>query len=409
MKRILFLGAGPLTLPAIEHALERGHTVLTTDNLPRNPGHRLAHRAFEVSTTEVDAVHALAVAESVDGVIGFASEVSALTAAVVAERLNLPGPGVEGALRLTHKDRFREWSSGSGIQPLPHAAFDREEMESAARWSESLGRPVVVKPTDNSGSRGVTVDPGTGARFAEAFREAAAYSRRGRVLVEELVEREGPQICGDGFVENGELVYAAFGDNRSLADSGRAAIFQETYPSSHSGESLGRVRRRLEDLVRESGFRRGPINFDAIIRPGGEPHVFEIGIRSGGNLIPVALGLLDGVDLVGAAVDSAIAPDFRLSAPAVDDAADPRFLITHVAHSREEGILKRLRVSDAVERAAVRSIPFRVPGDPVFPFRASGDAVAVLLLSFSSRGEMLSMASRLPRECVVELEPRPSR
>lgn len=397
--RVLFLGAGPLTPPAIRHARERGWQIVTADYLPENPGHRLADRSHFISTADIGAVIALAESENISAVIGFASEICALTAAAVADHLGLPGPGREAAENLSHKDRFRSWSTASGLQPVEHAVFSADEAEDAARWAEVLGHPVVVKPTDNSGSRGVTVNPGR-ADFSAAFQRALAGSRSGRVLVEKKQERIGPQLCGDGFVEDGRLIFAGFGDNQAIGEDGAAAIFIETYPSSHPPEVLSVVRDRISALIAASGFRRGPVNFDAILLPNGEPHVFEIGIRSGGNLLPQAIGRLAGIDLVAAAVDCALDPSYRF--PAIRP-AETGHLITYVVHSRQPGTLKEIQFSPEIDPFLVEWTPFRAPGDAVNAFRSASDTIGVAMLAFPSREVLLATTARLPELCRVVL------
>jgi hypothetical protein len=91
MKKILFLGGAPSQLPPIKYALEQGHHVITVDYLPENPGHKLAHTYYNVSTTDKDAVLEVAKAENIDGIVAYASDPAAPTAAYVAEKLGLSG------------------------------------------------------------------------------------------------------------------------------------------------------------------------------------------------------------------------------------------------------------------------------------------------------------------------------
>lgn len=91
MKRILFLGGAPTQIPPIKYALEQGHYVITCDYLPENPGHKLAHEYHDVSTTDKEAVLALAKSLNIDGIVAYASDPAAPTAAYVSENLGLPG------------------------------------------------------------------------------------------------------------------------------------------------------------------------------------------------------------------------------------------------------------------------------------------------------------------------------
>ena len=96
MKRILFLGGAPTQVPPIEYALKQGYYVITCDYLPDNPGHKLAHEYHNVSTTDKEDVLRLANSLGIDGIVAYASDPAAPTAAYVAEQLELPGnPGEE--------------------------------------------------------------------------------------------------------------------------------------------------------------------------------------------------------------------------------------------------------------------------------------------------------------------------
>src|SRR5215471_11710961 len=96
-KTLLVLGAGVYQIPAIETAKRLGYRVLTTDNVPENPGHALADRMFAVDTTDVARVTAIAERQQISGVIAPCTDVAVVTAALVAERLHLPGPPSKAA------------------------------------------------------------------------------------------------------------------------------------------------------------------------------------------------------------------------------------------------------------------------------------------------------------------------
>lgn len=114
MKRILFLGAAHFQVPAIEYARRAGYYVLTCDNRPQNPGHDLAHESHNLSTIDLAGVLELARSREVDGILTFGSDVSALTAAVVAQDLGLPGSRVDTIETLTLKSRSGNFCATTG-------------------------------------------------------------------------------------------------------------------------------------------------------------------------------------------------------------------------------------------------------------------------------------------------------
>jgi biotin carboxylase len=178
-RRLLMLGAAPMQVPAIRYAKGRGLHVITCDYRPDNPGHQWADESHNVSTTDADAVLALARERRVDGVVAYASDPAAPTAAFVAGRLGLPTNPYGAVLTLARKDRFRAHLHAHGFR-CPAFAAVGDAAEAAAALPR-LGLPVVVKPIDSSGSKGVTVvrDP-SGVGAAARSRSARRSRRRTR-------------------------------------------------------------------------------------------------------------------------------------------------------------------------------------------------------------------------------------
>ena len=84
MKKLLFLGGTMQQIPAIKRAKDQGIYVITCDYLEENPGHKFADEYYNVSTTDLDGVLKIAKKCEIDGIIAYASDPSAPTAAYVA-------------------------------------------------------------------------------------------------------------------------------------------------------------------------------------------------------------------------------------------------------------------------------------------------------------------------------------
>lgn len=303
MPKVLFLGASWFQLPPIERARAAGYTVITTDNRPANPGHALAHRSHDVSTVDVDAVIELARRERVDAVVAYASDVSAPVAARAAAALGLPGNPVAAVETLCDKARFREFQREHG---LAHPAFVHGSgIEELTAVAAGLRFPVVVKPVDSSGSKGVSLvtDP---ARVSDALGFALAHSRRGHAIVEEYVERQGHQLTGDGFVVAGQLVFRAFVNQHFCPLGDPCAPVGESIPPAFGETTLAVVARQVQVYLDRLGLRRGALNFDILIDAAGDVCVVEIGPRCGGNHIPRLIQTSTGIDLAGAVVSDAL-------------------------------------------------------------------------------------------------------
>ena len=104
MKKVLMLGGSLYQTFAIKEAVRLGYYVITCDYLPNNPGHKFAHESYNVSTTDKEAVLDLARKLHVDGVVAYASDPAAPTAAYVCEELGLPTSPYKSVEILSKKD-----------------------------------------------------------------------------------------------------------------------------------------------------------------------------------------------------------------------------------------------------------------------------------------------------------------
>ena len=115
MKRVLMLGGSNFQIPIIKKAKEMGLYVITCDYLPDNPGHKFSDEYHNVSTTDKEGVLELAKSLNIDGIVCYASDVSAPTAAYVAEKMKLPSQPYNSVYLLTHKDLFRKFLKENGF------------------------------------------------------------------------------------------------------------------------------------------------------------------------------------------------------------------------------------------------------------------------------------------------------
>jgi biotin carboxylase len=397
--KLLALGASTHQVPAITAVIAAGYTVITADNRPGNPGHRLAHASHLVDVADHAALVALARSLAVDGVIGYASEVCARAAAHVAWEIGLPGPGRDAVDLLSHKDKFRDCLTRAGIQSLPWQAFAADEIVTACEWAEFLGGRVVVKPVDNSGGRGITILP---KDLPRAIAHAAAHSWNRRVIIEAHVGRVGSQVGGDGWMDDGELRFFHCFDNDTLPPPADGAAIRETFPTTHPAAAITRLRDLLGRAARAAGYTRGPINFDACFTGTGEPFVFEIAPRNGGNLIPLLIRHRTGVDLAAAVVAAAMNPGFRLPAQAIVHAGCHAIWVMHADAS---GRFARHRLDPVLDPHVLACHEYVSRGDAVSKFTTAGDATGILHLEFPDRAVMDKMMADMPALCKVELLP----
>ena len=154
-KKLLILGGSFYLLPLIEKAHELGVYVITADYLPDNAAHKYADEYHNVSVIDKEAVLNLAKELKIDGVTAFVNDIAATTAAYVAEKLglNFQCP-YESAVILQDKGKFRKFLSDNGFNSPHSKRYD--DVNAPMNDIDYFDWPVIVKPTDSCGSRGVT-------------------------------------------------------------------------------------------------------------------------------------------------------------------------------------------------------------------------------------------------------------
>lgn len=394
LKKILFLGAAPTQMAPLRYAIEQGHHVITSDYSPENPGHKLAHESYNVSTTDKAAVLELAQRLRIDAIVAYASDPAAPTAAYVAEQMSLPGNPYQSVLTLARKDLFRAFLKEHQFNvPRSESFYDREQ---ARAWLKEIGVPAFIKPVDSSGSKGVTrlADP---AKFDEAFDHALAYSREKMVVVEAQIVRARYQVAGDGFIVDGQLVFRCWADEHFDKLCNGLVPIGQTFPTSHPTEWLQIAHAESQRLLGLLGMKTGALNFDFVFSEDGQFYFLELGPRNGGCLIPEVICHATEIDLIKYTVDAA------LGLPCDGLAIKPiqGYWSSYMVHSLESGTFKELWLSDRIKQKIIEQDIWVKSGDVINKYLGSNDTLGTMILKFDSMNEMLEMIDNMENDIKI--------
>ena len=389
-KKILFLGATAQQIPPIEYALEQGHYVITCDYLPENPGHKLAHEWHNISTTDKKAVLSLAQTLNIDGIVAYASDPAAPTQAYVAEKMGLVGNSYECALMLARKDLFRVFLAQNGFLVPQSAAFYK--IDKAKVWLTRIDPPVIVKPVDSSGSKGVTKVTEF-SQFEEAFNHALQFSHEKKVIVEEFFLKDGYQVDGDGFIVDGKLVIFEGGNQHN--DHGCHSFVPSgiSFPSILSEQKKELACSTVQRCLNLLGFKNGAINFEYQFDKDGNFFLIEIGPRNGGNLIPEVIKYTTGIDLIKYTVDSALGFDCStlMKQPIKG------YYSSYLLHAQEDGVVKEIWYSEDIKKNIIQETTYIKKGDGVKKFNGSNQTLGTMIMKFDSQEEMLEKMDNMER------------
>lgn len=382
-KKILLLGGSAQQVVAIKTAKELGYYTVLCDYLPDTPGQYVADKYYNASTTDVEAVYQIAKDEKVDGVLAYASDPAALPAAIVAERLGLPTNPAKSVEILGLKYPWRLFLHNNGFAcPKFYSFHPTTPVDVIKEHAKDFIFPLMVKPTDSSGSKGVTkLENWEGLEKAVAW--ADSYSRNKVLLIEEYIQRGFPSVIGgDIFVWNGKVVL--FGEMECLRDIEHSPLIPigEMLPARLNDVQKNNIYRELQRVVESLDIHFGELNIEIILDKEDQVHFLELGPRAGGNMIPIQLSDAFGIDLVKANVQAAMGekPDF------VDKEvkALPGCYMHYVLHSYEAGTFKGIEIDDSIVKNVYRQVIYKKEGDPVEVFDGAGKALGIIFLHFDT-------------------------
>ena len=388
MKKILLLGGSAQQVIAIETAKRLGYYTILCDFLTDNPGQYAADKFYLVSTTDKEAVLEVAKKENIDGVLAYASDPAAPTAAYVAERMGLPGNPYESVEILCNKDRFREFLKNNSF--CTPAARGYDEVRTALKdISDGYYRmPVIVKPVDSSGSKGVSrIDD---LKDAESKLEyAMSFSRGKRIIVEEYVEKFGYQIAGDGLSVDEKLVFRYFANDHFNPKCVNPFVpISASFPYNMPKDVQDKVHDEIQRLITALNMKTCTYNFDMRIDKDYNVYLMEVAPRDGGNYIPQIIKYATGVDLVEYSVRGAMGE--IINAP--ENVIPSGYWAYYAVHSLKDGILDRLEFADGIEeKHIVENHIIKKPGDEIKAFTGANTTLGCLLMKFDSMEQMLDM------------------
>ncbi|MBY5161956.1 ATP-grasp domain-containing protein [Salsipaludibacter albus] len=285
--RLMVLGGGRHQVSLVRRARARGIDVVLVDYYDHPPARDLVDTHLRLSTLDVDAVVDAARAHHVDGVVTTGTDLPVVTMAAVAEALGLPAwIDRAHAARATTKSLMQRALAATGVPMADQQVLGPDDEPG------HVALPVVVKPADSQGQRGVTrVDDRIDLDGAIA--DARSHSRAGTVVVERFLD--GPEITANAWVEDDGIVLLAVNDRVTVNPSPHLGIaHRHVHPTRHASPDLfARLDDLLDRIATAYGMRTGPLYVQLILTSRG-PVVVEAAARVGGghetSLFPLVAG-----------------------------------------------------------------------------------------------------------------------
>jgi len=383
-KKMMLLGGIRYLLPAIEAAHKHGMHVITVDYLPENIAHKYSDEYHNISIIDKDAVLNLAKELQIDGILSFAVDPGVISAAYTAEQMGLPFQcSYESTCILQDKAKFRHFLTIHGFN-VPKAKGYPNPSE-ALNDINYFNWPVIVKPVDSAGSKGVSrVD--NPDYLEEAINYALSESHCGQFIIEDFLEKEGLSSGSESFVVDGKLKYNGFYDQYFDNDAANPYTpSAECWPSQKEEKYLQEVRHELQRLIDLLHIKTGLFNVEWRVCKNGKVYLMEVSPRAGGNRLAEMLNYAADIDIIEAEVCKAVGYPI----PDIHEPNYNGFYAILVLHNKKSGIYQGIHIDSSFKEKHVIEEEIRVNiGDRIESFTGANQAIGTLFLKFSTQEEL---------------------
>ena len=399
MKKLMILGGSRYALPVIRAAHELGLYVITCDYLPDNIAHRFSDEYCNVSIVDKEATLEAAKRLKIDGVMSFACDPGVITAAYVADQMGLPNVGpYESVCILQNKGRFRQFLTENGFN-VP-VAKSYHEIDRALADVDLFHWPVIVKPTDSAGSKGVkrVDDP---AKLKSSIEYALSFSRGSEFIIEDFLQQKGFSSDTDSFSMDGELKFVSFNSQRFDAKAENPYTpAAYSWPSSMTEEHQKELASEIQRLLKLLNMGTAIYNIETRESTDGKAYIMECSPRGGGNRLAECLRYATGVDMITNAVRAAVG----LPVERIGQKPYQGYWAEVILHSDEAGVFDSLWIADEIRENVYENDLWIEPGTKVGGFSAANEAIGTLVLKFDTAERLEKVMGNIPEYVRVMLK-----
>jgi biotin carboxylase len=300
--------------------------------------------------------------------------------------MGLPTNPYKSVELLTNKDKFRSFLAKHNFNTPKAKGYST--IKQAIKEIEEFKLPVIIKPVDSSGSKGVS-------KFTNAtdlkskIEYALSFSRVKRIIIEEFVEKFGYQVAGDGFSVNGKLVFRCFANDHFDANGLNPFVpISASFPYNMPKRIHDKIHTEIQRLFDLLNMKTGAYNFDIRIDENENVYLMEIGPRNGGNFIPQVIRYATGIDMI----------DYTIRAAMGEDCSDIKMVEPkgywsyYAVHSSKSGVLKEIKIGEDVKANHIveSHLNYKI-GEQVPAFTGANSSIGILIMKFDSMEQMLEM------------------
>ena len=383
MKKLMILGASVLQIPAIVEAKKMGIYVIAVDMNPNAEGFSYADKKIVVSTTDTKKVLEAARENDIDGIMTIASDRPMLTVAKVAKELNLIGIDEETAINATNKSKMRDALKKASVPiPMYFSVDDYDKYKEAIEKIKNKNYKCIVKPADNSGSRGIRlIENYQEQELEKIYKYCKENSNSGCLVVEEFMQ--GPEVSVETISYKG-ICHVIQVTDKITTGPPYFVEMGHNQPSSLDKDTIEKIKKVAIDANKAIGIENGPSHTEIKVTKDG-PKVVELGARLGGDNITTHLvPYSTGVNMVKASINIALGQEIDVRKK-FEKAAATRYKKCDIGK-----IIKITGVDQAKKIQGVKDVKVvHGVGEESRQIKSSNDRVAYVI----SQGEDTSKAT----------------
>lgn len=340
MEKILILGGSHRDIPLIEASKDLGFFVITLGNNDRYIGHRYADKSYNIDFNNLDSVRGVIKKENIRYLIPGCGEESYMRTIELADEFNIGNFDKPEIAKVVHnKWKFKEFCLNNGISTPKGFYYDSNIK------SDILSYPLIIKPTNYSGGRGVSIAYNK-LEFDIAIGKAKNISNE--IFIEEFID--GTLVAYSVIFVNKKILYGFTGKDLSYKNP---YLVTTAFPVSLDPSTEKRMRKDLERIASGLNLCDGVFHAQFLIK-NKIPYIIDVTRRIPGDLYPYLIELCDGVKYSKAAVNlytkGVITNELSFKYK------KQKFFVRHVIMSKSNGIFRRLKISQKM----LENIKFKI-------------------------------------------------
>ncbi|MDD7305122.1 MAG: ATP-grasp domain-containing protein [Peptoniphilaceae bacterium] len=397
MRRIMILGASILQLPAIKEAKKMGLEVIAVDMDKNAIGFNYSDISLVISTIDTDKVLEAAIKYKIDGIVAVATDKPVKTVAKVCDKLKLNGVSIETANITTNKYLMRKTFDKYKIEsPEYFKASNFDEFKDYIQYFINKGKRCIIKPVDNSGSRGVQlVESLDKDKLISYYQYCVKNSYSKDIVVEEFMEGKEVSVETLSFYGNCHVIQIT---DKKTTGAPNFVELGHSEPSLLNKETIDKIKDLAIRANKAVGIKEG-VSHTEIMVTGDGPKVVEIGARLGGdNISSYLVPLSTGVNLVKASIQIAIG-----DTPKINKNFNKASAIMYI--ESKEGIIKDIKGVDKARKiGGVKKVDIlKNIGDSTSNVHSSNDRLGFVISQADTVKEALEICEKAKSKISIDI------